>query len=1534
MANGHDIELLFGVLGGGSLSGESGQEISKDLQAIISEINQKPLEIKVKMAESSGKSFSKQLTKLTKLANAGDISITVSNIDASKALENFKSQLKTMVNSLSIETGKTITIGTEVGMIKPDLDKLAADAEAAAKSVSKVGSEIKEINAMQGRLGARTNTLRNGLGATEEDIAKSETLRKKIVETSEEVARLNQMYKTGSGAEEIQAQIVKVQQLQSEMHKLIVDTQGKNNGSLFKGLKADIDAYKKALLAYKKDPAARKDVIFKDGEYQSKSGTYKALADELNRTKIAYDQVTEASKSLSLEQQKGISDYRIQKEREYHLELEQTANKERKAKEAARERAAAQNAQKVDLQKVIKLYNEVSEYITKNPRMDDSQRAQLEAIKNTLGGVIESSGDAKDGLAQMTHVDFSKQVKDFGIIRENVRATGKEGKTLGGIIMSAYQKFGGWMLVTRSLMLLVRQLKKMVTTVKEIDTAMTELKKVTDETDAAYARFLENAITRAKTVGASVKDVVSASADFARLGYDIGDAATLADTAIIYKNIGDGIEEISEASSSIISTMQAFGIEASEAMAIVDKFNEVGNNFAISSAGIGEALQRSAAAMKSANNTLDETIALITAANTVVQNPDSVGTALKTVSMYLRAAKTEAEDAGESTDGMADSVSDLREEILSLTGNKVDIQIDEDTFKSTYQILKELSEVWGNLSDVSQANLLELLGGKRNANVVSALIENFSVAEDVLKTSMDSTGSALAENEKYLDSIEGHVANFKASFEDLSTTLIDSELAKGVVDIGTGFMNALVWVGDLINKLGGLKTVLFSISGILAIKHADGMFEFFKHLPKTLNTAITHLGSFGKAFKETQELMALDGAGKIKTFFHSITAGFHGVAASISVVQLAVTGIVAAIGIGIALYQRYQQKQQEAIDKANELISAYNEVDSTYENNAESLKNLQDRFSELSDGVDQHGNNISLTTKQYDEFLDIISQIVDISPDICNGYDAEGRAVLNYKTALDDAVASQNQWLENERNIYIGSGRDIFDGKAKEFGKAKQTLSDAAYEITNVLRDYDIYEADFLKASKKISPVMDKYLEMVNAGQTSNWFSDTGFLTALYEDYDLVLQMMRGMTDESTGKLLYDENQISALKTSIMGLAGAYTELKAIEDEQINYLAEWSRDQSWYTSLPMGSITAFREALEEINDPTKSFDDNTQAVNEFGDALADALGNDAVIAVAELSKSLETGAITYDEYIAKIAELEATWGNLGLGSVDGNVWAAIESYLMSLGATFEDVTMSAAELKEVQLDTLISGTYEGLSGVTEKIDKLGDALVKLQDGSLGVSDVLSLMSEFPELAEYVDITADGFGNLDDGLRSVISKSPNNLIRTLKEFRITKDLTDDQAKSLDNMISYLEDLPSETVKTLTDDFGALGDAIRDSKSELTELEEALSGDDHDAGYEARVKYLEQLKQTLSDGEIGSKAYKALTEYFGLSGMSVDQVQTWINAYSKFFTEGEEGYKNFLSHIEEMNESGGLSADILSYAGARSEKPGYLMLMQQS
>lgn len=344
------------------------------------------------------------------------------------------------------------------------------------------------------------------------------------------------------------------------------------------------------------------------------------------------------------------------------------------------------------------------------------------------------------------------------------------------------------------------------------DKAFTELKKVTSATSSEYVQFVDDAKSRAVDLKTSLTDVTEATASFARLGYNIPMAETLANTAIIYKDVGDGLESIDEASSSIISTMQGFNISASDSLSIVDKFNEVGNRFATTSGDIGEGLRRSAAAMSAGNNDLDESIALFTAGQTVLQDAASMGTILKTTSMRLRGASTdEMEAAGVEVDDFAGSVSKLRDEILSLTG--VDIQLNDDTFKSTYQILTEISDVWDQLSDISQANVLELLAGKRNANALAAIIKNGDLAREVYEVSANSAGSAEKEFETWSNSVEGHIGEFQAKWESLSTSLADSTGLKMLIDLGGTAISVL---DKLTGIFGGVTMAVLPFVGALS----------------------------------------------------------------------------------------------------------------------------------------------------------------------------------------------------------------------------------------------------------------------------------------------------------------------------------------------------------------------------------------------------------------------------------------------------------------------------------------------------------------------------------------------------------------------------------------------------------------------------------------------------------------------------------------------------------------------------------------------
>ena len=176
---------------------------------------------------------------------------------------------------------------------------------------------------------------------------------------------------------------------------------------------------------------------------------------------------------------------------------------------------------------------------------------------------------------------------------------------------------------------------EMVRAVSDLDASMVELKKVTDETDSTYERFMDNAADSAKELGVSISDYIDSVTSFARSGFGFDDSQEIAKTANIMQMVSEDMSA-EDASSYLISIIRGFNMEASKSIDIVNALNNVSNNFAVTTDGLGDALQRSSAALKTAGNDLNESIALIATANETIQNPTSVGQGWKTISInYL-----------------------------------------------------------------------------------------------------------------------------------------------------------------------------------------------------------------------------------------------------------------------------------------------------------------------------------------------------------------------------------------------------------------------------------------------------------------------------------------------------------------------------------------------------------------------------------------------------------------------------------------------------------------------------------------------------------------------------------------------------------------------------------------------------------------------------------------------------------------------------------------------------------------------------------
>lgn len=570
----------------------------------------------------------------------------------------------------------------------------------------------------------------------------------------------------------------------------LYDSRRKAEQAVATAIKEREDAEKAAVDVTDKDIAAVQELINKfDGYRQTIKKTNKTDLPEYDESIKHRD---EANSLIEMLQNDTTGDknevarqwaaaFQIKDIETYQDALDRLGLSSKEVNNKIRELSAAVvqfNAEMQGRTRVSNLQSELYDYLEKFPKVSSGLSDEVQKLQNALADPDAWKNANKLGLAMS---ELKIHAKQLGLESENLI---DKFKNLFGQHLST-------MITMAALHKMQEALRLVYQNVVEIDTAMTELRKVTNETDATYTKFMENAVDRAQRVGATISDTITATADFARLGYGIDDASSISDAALIYKNVGDGITDINTASESLISTMQAFNIQAKDSMKIVDEFNEAGNNFAISSAGVGEALQRSGAALAAANNTMEESIALATTMNRVIQNPETVGTTLKTVAMYLRSTKADVEAAGESTEGMAETTSKLRDSLKALSHGQVDI-FDNATkqYKSTTDIIIEMGKAWDTMSDKEQAAALELMGGKRNANAVSALIQNYQEIEKVIETVSNASGSAEAENAKYLDSIKGRLTELNSTFQAFSTHVLDSDVPKFFIFIATAIVKA------------------------------------------------------------------------------------------------------------------------------------------------------------------------------------------------------------------------------------------------------------------------------------------------------------------------------------------------------------------------------------------------------------------------------------------------------------------------------------------------------------------------------------------------------------------------------------------------------------------------------------------------------------------------------------------------------------------------------------------------------------------------
>lgn len=166
-----------------------------------------------------------------------------------------------------------------------------------------------------------------------------------------------------------------------------------------------------------------------------------------------------------------------------------------------------------------------------------------------------------------------------------------------------------------------------------------------------------------------------------------------------------------------------------------------------------------------------------------------------------------------------------------LQGKGMNLTNANGQFRSTYDILKDIASVWGELTSMQQNTITEVIAGTRQQNVFASVITQFGEAERAMEA-MDNSAGALSESYGiYMDSIQAHTNIMKAAFEELSVSFMNSDFAKEGIDFLTSVLEILTALvkplSDIVGFLGPLGTALT----------AGGFIALFKNLGQPLRAA-------------------------------------------------------------------------------------------------------------------------------------------------------------------------------------------------------------------------------------------------------------------------------------------------------------------------------------------------------------------------------------------------------------------------------------------------------------------------------------------------------------------------------------------------------------------------------------------------------------------------------------------------------------------------------------------------------------------------
>lgn len=1132
------------------------------------------------------------------------------------------------------------------------------DAETAAAEKAQRAWEKEE----QAKLAAEEKAAK----AAEEAARRKEESDRKAAEASEKAAQ-KRAEAEARAAEKALREQQKLEEAQRKAEQL----------AAYKDASRTVNRYYGLLTSKDTNASKRQDVTMTEAGWVSASGKYAELAAQLNDATAAYNMLTDAQNKngMSAEQVAEINAMIATRQKDYNLAVENAAAKEKESAERAAESARAKAQQAEETQKAKEAKRQEAEATKAQAQAEKeeaaarseaerSERQYTSTLKQINNAIVQCENAqrkyafaAKLGVGKEDYSKIQNASKRLSELRSELERTGAVTpeiaaefrklseqvstasanlKTNGGLI-------GGWATtgveqlksrLTYSLGLAAMvykaagEIKKMISTAVELDTAMNQLQIVTRSSSADMDVYAKRVSSMAKETAQATKDLIDATTVYARLGYSIDESAELAKRTAQLQGVG-GIDP-SAAQDAMTAILKAFNKNVDDVEDVMNKLVVVGNNFPISVSQLAEGMNNAGSMLAVAGNSLEQSIALLTAANTTVQDISKASTGLRTIAARIRKTKTELDDLGE-----AINESKYEEMIQALAGKGVSLTDAEGQYRSTYNVLKDIARVWNDLGSMDQAAVIEALAGTRQQNVFSSLITQFQEAEGAMDSMQDSAGELEEAYGIYLDSIEAHTKTLKAAFDELSRDFVDSDLAKGVIDFLTVVVGAL---DTLIEKLGGVGALLSIVAGSMLLKLV--VTGELATVIAGISTALTSLGA--ALMGVTAETLAAEAAMAGTSVFGVI---FTAIGPQILAVVAALAALTAGITIGVKEWKKAHPTLDQLKKDAKDTSDNINKLSDSIEKNKKRIKELYEIKEENGELTEKEQDELDLLEKQ-NEQLEQQKQLL--------------QQIMEYKNAKVVSKAGSDTlgfFNNSERETLIGIGAaegNIYQKNTSGYGGLLNALSDYAEAQEKILSIQDQIKNARLDGTEESARTAEKLMDQLseaqgeaaqyaeNIAEFQQWLierrgdlagaTDEQSIEALHQIDDALR-----MIGKTTGK---DKKYLEDFKKDLDKLSGDTLKklLNGLEltSDEVRELMKWMdemgysvEDAAKFFNEYCNEIRDASKAQEEL-DPGKSIGDltslqdelseTTEALEAYKKAMEGGEKGDAVKEMADIYK--------------------------------------------------------------------------------------------------------------------------------------------------------------------------------------------------------------------------------------------------------------------------------------------------------------------------